>query len=66
MKKRYILIILLVVIVSLVFVLQLPAEAAGRLEPVSAKQPDYGSQFVVVVADERVLHPVCCAQRRRV
>lgn len=54
MKKRYILIILLVVVVSLVFVLRLPAEAAGRLEPVNASKPDFGSQFVVVVPDERI------------
>jgi len=54
MKSRFALIILLVVLISLVFVLRLPAEAAGRLEPVSASKPDFGPQFVIVVPDERI------------
>jgi hypothetical protein len=36
------------------FVFRLPAEAAGRLEPVSADRPDFGSDPVVVAADERI------------
>lgn len=44
----------LAVVVVLVFFFRLPAEAAGRLEPVTAERPDYGSQFVVVAADERI------------
>lgn len=47
-------IFLLAVAVALVFFFRLPAEAAGRLEPVTAERPDYGSQFVVVAADERI------------
>lgn len=56
MKNRGTLIALiaLVVFLSLVFIFRLPAEATGRLEPVTAPQPDFGPQPVVVVADERV------------
>ena len=53
-KSQKIWLLILAVIVALVFFFRLPAEAAGRLEPVTAEQPDYGSQFVVVAADERI------------
>lgn len=53
-KNRIIWMILPVVVVALVFFFRLPAEAAGRLEPVSTERPDFGSQFVVVAPDERI------------
>lgn len=56
MKNRKIIIPLfaLAVLLGLVFALRLPAEAAGRLEPATAPRPDFGSQPMVVVADERI------------
>ena len=55
-KNRSVLIIhsALAIFMGLILVLQLPAEAMERLEPVSASHPDFGSQPVAVVADERI------------
>lgn len=56
MKDRKIIIplVTLAVLLGLVFALRLPAEAAGRLEPVTVPRPDFGSESIVVIADERI------------
>lgn len=42
------------VMICFVLLARIPAEIAVRLEPVTALRPDFGSQPVVLVADERV------------
>jgi hypothetical protein len=46
--------ILLAMVVGLLFIARIPAEAAVRLEPVTETRRESGSQPVVVAADERV------------
>ncbi len=54
-KKTSILIIAASILLSvLVMIFQLPAEIFGRLEKVTSSRPDYGSDPIVVLADERV------------
>ena len=53
-RKTSFLIIGLIFLFGLVFAFDLPAEAAGRLEPVGAPRPAYGTKPMVVAADERV------------
>lgn len=53
-KKKFIFIFAFIILVGLVLVFRLPGELVERLEPVTAPLPDFESQQVVIVADERV------------
>lgn len=53
-KKFIIGLAILIFITAVVFFFRLPAEVAARMEPVVAQPPDYGSDRVVVVFDERI------------
>lgn len=44
----------LLLLAGLALALRLPAELAVRLEPITASPPDFGSQAVVVSADQRI------------
>lgn len=44
----------LVSLIITILALRLPAEVWVRLEPVRARQPDFGSQTVIVTPDERI------------